>query len=202
MLDRYLRTRRIMSPVTSWSSEDRAAASAVYSITPTGLRFKANAKLSFNCTGIELEGKGQRSPIIHRLEQGAWTPIPSYVDPQRQEVVAFIVDLGIYQLRYGDRQQPELSPKVHALTDNYPNPFNNSTSIRYEISSPGRVKIEIYNLLGQRVVTLVDEYRPIGRYATEWYGKNEDNQTVSSGIYFYTMKAGDFVQTKRMVFLK
>lgn len=202
VFDRYLRTRRAISPVIFWGSEDRAVASAAYSITPYGLSFKTNARLSFNCTGIDLEGRGQRSPIIHRLEQGAWTPIPSYADPQRQEVVAFIVDLGIYQLRYGDRQQPEMGPRVHRLTDNYPNPFNNFTSIRYEISSPGRVKIAIHNLLGQRVVTLVDEYRTTGRYSAEWNGRNEDNQDVSSGIYFYTMKIGDFVQTKRMVLLK
>jgi flagellar hook assembly protein FlgD len=95
-----------------------------------------------------------------------------------------------------------VAPRVHALSGRYPNPFNNSTSIRYEISSPGRVRIEIHNLLGQRVVTLVDDYRPTGRYATEWNGRSEENETVSSGIYFYSMRVGEFVQTRRMIFLK
>ncbi|MGB2804495.1 MAG: M6 family metalloprotease domain-containing protein [Candidatus Zixiibacteriota bacterium] len=202
VLDSYLETRPVASPIISLADGNQDIVSAAYSISPTELRLKAKAKLTFSYAGIDLEGRDQRGPIIHRLQQGIWMPIPSYLDPQKQQVVGFISSLGIYQLRYGDRERPEVAPRVHALSGSYPNPFNNSTSIRYEISSPGRVKIEIHNLLGQRVVTLVDDYRPTGRYATEWNGRSEENETVSSGIYFYSMRVGEFVQTRRMIFLK
>ncbi|UCC79730.1 MAG: T9SS type A sorting domain-containing protein, partial [Candidatus Zixiibacteriota bacterium] len=106
--------------------------------------------------------------------------------------------LYIYNLDYttgiGDDSR---LPYRAFLLPNYPNPFNSSTTIEYGLPEAGRVRIDIYDLLGRRVETLVDEEMQARRYHVVW-----DASGYSSGIYFYRIEAGDFVDTKRMVFLK
>jgi hypothetical protein len=99
-------------------------------------------------------------------------------------------------------------PKSFSLGQNYPNPFNPNTTIRFEIGVSGGAQqavhttLKIYNILGQVVKTLVDEPKSPGVYYQTWDGKNEQGNKVSSGVYFYQLKAGDYNQTKRMVLLK
>jgi hypothetical protein len=85
------------------------------------------------------------------------------------------------------------------LYQNYPNPFNPITRIKYEASQRENVVIKIFDLLGQEIATLVNEEKPAGRYELE-LNANEFNLTI--GIYFYQMKAGNFVSTKKLVLLK
>jgi hypothetical protein len=87
------------------------------------------------------------------------------------------------------------------LKQNYPNPFNPTTSIQYAISNRQFVTLIVYNILGSKVATLVDEEKPAGEYKVEFNTSSIKNQP-SSGIYFYQLKAGSFVQTKKMVYLK
>lgn len=93
-------------------------------------------------------------------------------------------------------------PQTFELAQNYPNPFNLRTAIRYQIPQDCRVTLEIHNLLGQKVRTLVNAAQKANYYAAYWDGKNADGKGVSSGIYFYTLRAGNFTQTRRMVILK
>lgn len=90
----------------------------------------------------------------------------------------------------------------YALNQNYPNPFNPITTISYQLHTSNDVELTIYNILGQRVKSLVDEKQPAGFYQVRWDGKNEKNQQVSSGIYFYRLRAGSFVHTKKMILLR
>ncbi|MGH2569935.1 MAG: T9SS type A sorting domain-containing protein, partial [bacterium] len=83
-----------------------------------------------------------------------------------------------------------------------PNPFRRATSIRFRVPSRQHVSIEVYNVLGQRVRTLVDETLDANSYAREWDGRSDDAVPVSSGIYFYKMLAGDFRKTEKTVLLK
>jgi tartrate-resistant acid phosphatase type 5 len=83
------------------------------------------------------------------------------------------------------------------LMQNYPNPFNPSTEIKYTIPKSGFVTIKVYNLLGREVATLVNEEKAAGNYSVTFNGAN-----LSSGVYFYTMQEGDFLQTKKLVLLK
>jgi hypothetical protein len=83
------------------------------------------------------------------------------------------------------------------LRPNYPNPFNSSTTIEYGLSEPGWVRIDIYDLLGRRVKTLINKEMQAGRHQVIW-----DASGYSSGVYFYRIEAGDYVDTKRMVYLK
>ncbi len=88
------------------------------------------------------------------------------------------------------------------LDQNKPNPFNPVTEIRYDLPLKCKVKLEIYNVLGQRVITLVDGYRNAGSNVVRWEGKNENGIDVSSGIYFYRLRASNHIETKKMVVLR
>jgi len=93
-------------------------------------------------------------------------------------------------------------PESFELSQNYPNPFNPSTTISYNLPRRSDVTIEIFNLLGQRVRTLVDESQSSGPHQVEWDGTDETGSPVSSGVYLYRLKAGESVQSKKMMLLK
>ena len=83
------------------------------------------------------------------------------------------------------------------LMQNYPNPFNPSTSIEYRIQEAGVISLNIYDVLGNQVATLVDEYKPAGTYEITWYAEG-----LPSGVYFYQLKTENFIETKKMLLLK
>ena len=93
-------------------------------------------------------------------------------------------------------------PATFALSQNYPNPFNPVTTMNFDLPVKARVTITIYNVLGQRIRTLVDQDLAAGRYTEEWNGSGDDGTKVASGIYFYKIEAGSFVATKKMMLLK
>jgi hypothetical protein len=93
-------------------------------------------------------------------------------------------------------------PKTYEIYQNYPNPFNPVTNIRYGLPRLSQVKIEIFNILGQKVRTLVNEQKEAGYYTAIWSGRNDYDAKVGSGIYIYRIQAGDFVRVKRMVLMK
>ena len=95
--------------------------------------------------------------------------------------------------------QEVVSAREYALTQNFPNPFNPATSIRYSLAEPGNVKLVIYNALGQEVRTLVDNYRLSGEYAAQWDARDEAGRAVASGVYVYRLEVNGFTQTHRMV---
>lgn len=96
-------------------------------------------------------------------------------------------------------------PTHFRLEQNHPNPFNPSTVIEYAIAEqagPVRATLEIYNLLGQRVRTLVDGEQAAGTYSARWDGTDDGGTTVASGVYLYRLTAGDFVAMRKMLFLR
>jgi immune inhibitor A len=194
------------SPLTSFDMRFRKPevdeALAAYTITPPDFRLKNEAKLSFDLGALKLDGDDLADPLIQRLDGNDWILISTHLDPAGRKVWASVDRLGTYRLTLGETPSPGNSPAAYALENNYPNPFNRSTVIGYQTPSSGWVKVEIYNLLGQKVRTLVNEYRPAGKYTVEWDGLNQNGEEVSSGIYFYRLSAQGFSQTKKMTFLK
>lgn len=93
-------------------------------------------------------------------------------------------------------------PFVYKLNPNFPNPFNPNTTISFSLAEPGYTKVVIYNILGQKVITLVDDYRPPGEYSITWNGYNDKSEPVSTGIYFYRIESGSFVETKKMTIIR
>lgn len=92
-------------------------------------------------------------------------------------------------------------PQAFSLAQNSPNPFNPETEIRYAVSEPGSVQITIYNSLGQLVRRLVDAQHATGEYAANWDGRDNDGAKLTAGVYVYTMRAGSFVENRKMVLL-
>ena len=88
-------------------------------------------------------------------------------------------------------------PKSFTLNQNYPNPFNPSTKISFQIPQNEYTTLKVYDVLGNEVATLLNEEKPAGSYSVKFDGSN-----LSSGIYFYKLTAGSFVETKKMILLK
>ncbi len=88
-------------------------------------------------------------------------------------------------------------PKRFALYQNYPNPFNPSSIIRFDVSKPEHVTLQVFNLLGQQVAVLTDEQKSPGVYKVQFNGAG-----LSSGVYFHRLTAGEFTQAKKLVLMK
>ncbi|RLD53726.1 MAG: hypothetical protein DRJ01_19000, partial [Bacteroidetes bacterium] len=94
-------------------------------------------------------------------------------------------------------------PLVTKLSGNYPNPFNPETTIAYEINKNGPIKIDIYNIKGQHVKALVNSNQKAGYYQKVWDGRDSNGKNVSSGVYFYKLRAGNtYTYTRKMILMK
>jgi hypothetical protein len=98
--------------------------------------------------------------------------------------------------------EPDPEPGTVLLRQNYPNPFTEETSIKISLGSAERVKLEVFNLLGQKVVTLLDEDRLPGRHIIPWDGTTASGETCAPGIYLYRLTAGEVSQTKKMMLVR
>jgi hypothetical protein len=87
--------------------------------------------------------------------------------------------------------------KTYSLSNNYPNPFNPTTKISYQIPELSFTTLKVYDVLGSEIATLVNEEKSVGSYEVEFYGTG-----IVSGTYFYRLQAGSFVETKKMVLMK
>jgi hypothetical protein len=111
-------------------------------------------------------------------------------------------------IRAVGRYQPDYSVFTHLvpgqfqLYDNHPNPFNIQTKIAYDLPTATHVKLDIFNMLGRHVATLVDEQQSSGHYQVEWDGRDINGQTVSSGLYMYRLTVPGFDESKKMMLLK
>jgi len=104
-------------------------------------------------------------------------------------------------LASGSGTQAEI-PETFALKQNAPNPFNPQTNIDYDLPVAAHVTLDILNVLGQRVRTLVNDYREAGSYSVIWDGRSDDGSATASGVYFYRITAGNDQAVKKMMMLK
>jgi len=93
-------------------------------------------------------------------------------------------------------------PVVTKLIGNYPNPFNPETTISFSVSEAANVNVEIYNIKGEKVKTLVNGFMEANNYTYTWSGTDDNENSVASGVYFYKMKAGRYTSTKKMILMK
>jgi hypothetical protein len=100
---------------------------------------------------------------------------------------------------FAGNEVPIVKTELHG---NYPNPFNPSTTIKYSLQEDSKVTLEIFNIKGQKVKTLVDKILPTGKHTIVWNGTDESGRSVASGIYFYKFKTDNFTKTKKMLLLK
>lgn len=95
-----------------------------------------------------------------------------------------------------------MTPQATVLHGCYPNPFNPSTQIRFELARPGQARLCIYDLNGRRVKRLVDQHLPAAVHTREWRGRDDEGRLVPSGLYFYRLDTESYSRTRRMVLLK
>ncbi len=162
--------------------------------------FTANSQV----VGVTYEGTYKSALFSFAVE---------YIDDNRSsqntkaDLIASVVDFfgGVSTDIYDGNPFAQI-PSSFVLNQNYPNPFNPSTTIQYTIRPTKELgaitTLEVFNMLGQRVVTLVDKAQIPGNYAVQWDGTNAANQEVASGIYFYRLARGSEVVSKKMNLLK
>ncbi len=96
----------------------------------------------------------------------------------------------------------KILPTSFLIAQNYPNPFNPSTKIVYEIPAASHVSIEIFNILGQKVKNLVNQYHEANFYSVDWDGTDQAGQRLATGLYFYKIISGEHTVSKKMMLLK
>ncbi|MEN8193169.1 MAG: T9SS type A sorting domain-containing protein [Bacteroidota bacterium] len=158
------------------------------------------------------------SVLIDQNEgSGSWVSIGKYFLPNNADINVKIIDSGESTLgivlradalkfelleKLNSIQNPDDILNTFELAQNYPNPFNPSTTIKFQIPHSTHVKIQVYNLLGEKVRTLVDEFLSMGVHYTVWNGKKDDGSFVSSGPYFYRIQTDNFNESRKMIYLK
>ena len=111
-------------------------------------------------------------------------------------------DMGALESEWLDLSDVDQLPESYAVHQNYPNPFNPTTQLRYDLPEASHVRIMVYDLMGREIRTLVDMDQKAGYRSIQWNATNDLGQPVSAGMYLYTIQAGDFRQTKKMVLLR
>jgi hypothetical protein len=130
------------------------------------------------------------------------------------ELTAFIQNLDGKEVLQGTKKllpdlvevsvddEDVILPTYTRLYDNYPNPFNPRTSINFALATSGAVKLEVFNILGQNVRTLVDDQMIAGNHTITWDSRDENGGAVASGAYFYRLTTDDYSSTKKMLLVK
>lgn len=109
---------------------------------------------------------------------------------------------GRVNTRFVNLRNDVRTPTQFQVFDNFPNPFNPTTTISYELPIDGMVNITIYDLVGRTVKTFVNGKQTAGFKSYQWNATNDNGEAVTAGVYFYAVTAGDYAQTKKMVLLK
>ena len=94
------------------------------------------------------------------------------------------------------------TPQAYELMQNYPNPFNPSTSIGFSLPQTGHVTVNVYDMTGRLVSTLVNDVLNEGAHVVDWNGQDNFGDVVSAGVYIYSLESSDMIMTKKMIFLK
>lgn len=115
-------------------------------------------------------------------------------------------DIGLYRVTFEGNttgiKGTDEHPIAFALDQNYPNPFNPSTSIRYSIPQRGHVRLQVFDVTGRLVATLIDEVKEAGYYETRWYGIDRSGKHAASGVYLYRLQASGSTLTKKMLLVR
>ncbi len=181
---------------TNWSDAITPASHAVVCFTDSaqgramGIHTENNGTKTVFLTFDQLCMDTQALPSYTATDGYHWT------EPNVHSVVDAALDWFGAPTDVNDAVEPAVALK-YELSQNYPNPFNPETRISYTIAKPGHVKLAIYNVLGQKVATLVDEYKAASTYRVTFNANN-----LPSGVYFYRLEVGDYSKTMKMMLLR
>jgi len=182
---------------TTWTSQTSGTINSLYGVSFTD---------SDNGTAV-----GDDGTILRTTDGGAtWTQQTSgttnslygvsFTDSENGTAVGMqgtILRTTNGGVSFVEEEEIDEIPTGYKLSNNFPDPFNSSTKIRYSVPQSSQLQIKVFDLLGNEIETLVNEEKPIGTYEITWTAEN-----VTSGIYYYRLRAGSFLETKKMVLLK
>jgi hypothetical protein len=184
-------------PSTIWGKTFRS----IEALTPAGTGDTIYA-IDMKNNGSAFEGK---ACAVRDSGKTVFFGFPLYfMDKEQVKLAAqkvmteFGEPYGVTTERPGDSNQKP----VFRLYQNAPNPFNDKTTIRYQLPKAGNVKLNVYNIAGQLVKTLVNKDQPVGSYTINWNRKDNNNRQVSAGVYIYHLSTGDKTQSRKMIVLK
>ena len=145
-----------------------------------------------------------RARTADGLVKGRWNSIPLNRDRRQFLELALGGGMRVVAVEHlaAAKAAPAQGPAASGLYPNTPNPFNSSTRIAYALASPGRVRLEVYNVLGQPVHTLVDQVQAAGAYQASWNGRDRRGAAVAAGVYLVRLSYPGGIQTRRLVYLK
>ena len=211
--------------VTSGSNICVAATNGVWTSTDNGVTWEHNLTTGFitgfGNDGTNLYAVGLLPPYRSSNNGITWTPVDdnglvssinNTIQFTSQYALINTFGIGVYRRSLSEitaieHESIANSLQTFQLNQNYPNPFNPSTRIQYQISSNSQVSLKVYDMLGNEVATLVNEYKPSGSYEVEFSAKGGsvsggNAHDLSSGMYLYKIQAGSFVETKKMILLR
>ena len=131
-------------------------------------------------------------------------PLGEFEDARFEITQGIVFDTDLLSNAVGLNPALEIRPvpSEFALLQNYPNPFNPETTITYDLAEGSQVRLEVYNVMGQLVNTLVSEQQAAGRYRVVWSGMDARERQVASGVYFYRLQTPDFNAVRKLMLLK
>ena len=181
--------------------------------SPRLLSLQENVLISSKMNNVD-----RKKIIVANLQGGAIDPTGDSYVKIPLDFKGLQYDIGMVEIRdvvlvginggildniiQSSASEVKLIPAQYSLQQNFPNPFNPSTEIRFNLPSDGYVNLEVYNLTGQKVKTLESRNMQPGYHSIIWDGTNHSGEKVSTGMYFYMIQAGKFHNTKKMLFLK
>jgi hypothetical protein len=180
-----------------------------------GLMAQLKAKLPLDATG-EPVTRSADSMIVKNYASSRGLNYQSLIASLwNYNFVSHDMSMGVHNTKYtvallraslglvtGVAIDPLPIPTTFELSQNYPNPFNPTTRISFALPKQSQVRLQVFDMMGRVVATLVDEVLPAGKHAVVWNGRTSDGRQMASGLYFYTLKTGDYVATKKMMLLK
>lgn len=178
--------------------EQRHPIGSAYRIGPSGLRFIKPIQLSLHIENLKDLDSSQLG--IYRLEGENWVYVGGTLN--EESISTEIDNTGTYQVQLGPHPSLPSLPRVYSLAQNRPNPMGKETLIKYQLPGESFVSLKIYNIMGQVVRTLLHAREKAGYKAVLWKGEDQSGRNLASGVYFYTLEAGNFKKTKKLILLK
>jgi hypothetical protein len=183
---------------------------------PSAGGYTLAARVASSATGgtfhVEFGGVDLTGPITVPVTGGwqNWTTVTAMVDlPAGAQVMKFVADTADFNLNYFDITAavsavlPEVPTAGYALYPAYPNPFNPTTTLSFELPAPTTVRLTIHDVAGRLVRSLIAGATVgSGRHETVWNGRDDSGRTVAAGVYYYRLVAGGFTDTQRMALVK
>lgn len=170
-----------LSKISSSSSFAKAAKLAEFYINLNGLNDASRAEELLH----ELSANGSKNDIALKLAQHDFATVFQNAQDEIGKTKGHL------------SKSSGIQPLSYSLSQNFPNPFNPSTSIKFSIQDPGNVELKIYDVLGKEVTTLVNGYKEAGNYTESF-----DASRLSNGVYLYKITSGSFIAIKKMILLK